>query len=78
MINNNYVIVSLTSWKKRIQNVHIILYSILSGTYIPDKIVINLSEDEFPLKETELPSELLLFKKYYIVKMQMKSYTQQV
>ena len=67
MINNNYVIVSLTSWKKRIQNVHIILYSILSGTYIPDKIVINLSEDEFPLKEKELPSELLLFKKYNIV-----------
>ena len=56
------IIVSLTSWKKRIQNVPMVIQSILTGTKPPDKIVLNLSTDEFLLKDKELPTYLLMLK----------------
>ena len=64
MFNNNLVIVTMTTWKLRINNVSTVVYSVLSGTHKPDKIILNLSIDEFPLKEDELPNSLLLLKKY--------------
>jgi hypothetical protein len=63
MVNNELVIISMTSWKKRINNVSRVVYSILKGSILPDKIICNLSIDEFPLKEKELPLDLLLFQK---------------
>ena len=45
----------MTSWKKRIDNVPFVIESILHNTIKPDLIVLNLSEEEFPLKEHEIP-----------------------
>ena len=45
-MKNNNIIVSLTTWHKRIYNVPIVIDSILSQTIRPDKIVINLAYDE--------------------------------
>ncbi len=53
------IVVSMTSWKKRINNVEPVVKSILNNTKIPYKIICNLSTDEFPMKEEELPPNLL-------------------
>ena len=52
------IIVSLTSWKKRIDNVPPVIESILHNTIKPTIIVLNLSEEEFPGKEKDLPSTI--------------------
>lgn len=44
------LIVTMTSWTKRIGNIPRVLDSILVQTLLPDKIVINLSEEEFENK----------------------------
>ena len=52
--------ISLTSWKARINTVSKTLYSLIKmcpGFHI----VLVLSKDEFPLKEKELPENLMLF-----------------
>ena len=51
-------IISLTSWKKRINTVSYTIYSLLKKCPGFD-IVLTLSEDEFPDKEKELPRDLL-------------------
>lgn len=51
-------IISLTTWKERIKNVIYTINSILKNTK-NFKIVLVLSEEEFPKKEKELPSDLL-------------------
>lgn len=53
------VIVSMTSWKKRIGNVPAVVRSILTNTMQPDKIVLNLSLEEFPGRENDLPEEVV-------------------
>lgn len=53
------IVVSLTSWKKRINNVCTVVKSIFNNKIKPDMVVLNLSTDEFPNKEAELPSDLL-------------------
>lgn len=53
------LIVSMTSWKKRIGNVADVVKCIFNGTVVPDRIVLNLSTDEFPEKTVELPKELV-------------------
>ena len=53
------IIVSFTSWKKRIDNCAHIVDLMLNQTLKPDKIILNLSTDEFPNKEEELPEELV-------------------
>lgn len=58
--NGEKAIISLTSWKARINTVGKTLYSLLKmcpGFHI----VLVLSEEEFPKKENELPEELMLF-----------------
>jgi hypothetical protein len=54
------IIVSLTSWKKRITNTPKVIFSLMNQTVKPDKIILNLSYDEFANKENDLPEELLL------------------
>lgn len=54
-----YVIASMTSWKKRIINVPKVIESIFSGEIVPNELIVNLSEEEFPNKESDLPKELL-------------------
>ena len=41
------LIVSLTTWKPRIGNIPAVLDSIYAQTLPPDKVVLNLSYDEF-------------------------------
>lgn len=53
-------VISLTSWKKRIDTVGLTLFSLLKqcpGFHI----VLVLSEEEFPKKEAELPASLMAF-----------------
>jgi hypothetical protein len=63
--NSQKIVVSMTSWKKRISNCERIVVDIESGTLVPDKIYLNLSVEEFPDKERELPEGLVnLVNKY--------------
>lgn len=58
--NNEKAIISLTSWKTRINTVSKTLFSLIKqcpGFHI----VLCLSEEEFPTKELELPEDLMLF-----------------
>ena len=52
------VIVSFTSWPKRINNVAKVIFSLLNQSVKPDSIELNLSIEEFPNKENDLPNEL--------------------
>lgn len=55
------LIVSLTSWNKRINNVVPVLKTIVGQTIQPNKIIVNLCTDDFPGMENDLPEELLDF-----------------
>jgi hypothetical protein len=65
-MNNKYqLIISLTTWKKRINDITLIenlTRLFLQKTSVKYKVVLVLSEEEFPNKEKELPYKLLLFK----------------
>jgi len=56
------IVVSLTSWKKRITNTSRVIFSLLNQTVKPNKIILNLSYDEFINKEQDLPEDLLLLR----------------
>lgn len=53
------IIVSFTSWKDRIENVPAVCNSILNQSLKADSIELNLSTDEFPNKENELPCDVI-------------------
>jgi hypothetical protein len=53
--NDLKIIVSLTSYGESLLDIHLTLYSLLSQTYKPSKIILNLSKDEFPEGEKKLP-----------------------
>ncbi|MBR1617323.1 hypothetical protein IJ670_04155 [bacterium] len=53
------VVVSLTTFPKRIDTVNIVIESLLNQTVLPDKIYLWLGEDEFLNKEKDLPQKLL-------------------
>lgn len=50
------LIVTMTSWKARIGNVPSVVRSIMANTVKPDRLYLNLSEEEF--KPGDLPAEL--------------------
>ena len=52
-------IVTLTSWKKRIQYVHNVIEQFATYPTMFDKIYLWLAEEEFPNKEKDLPETLL-------------------
>lgn len=54
------IIVSLTSWKNRINNISKVIFSILNQTIKPDLIELNLCKEEFFNKEKDLPNEVNL------------------
>ena len=60
MSKNKQIIISLTSWTKRIGNVKTVIDSLLHQTLQPDYIELNLSLDEFPNREKDLPEELVI------------------
>ena len=57
------IIVSLTSWPKRIFNVATVINSLLKQEIKPDLIELNLCIVEFPNKEKNLPNDLNLLLK---------------
>ncbi len=61
------VIVSLTSYPKRISEVKYTIYSLLNQKIKPDKLVLWLSKEEFPNRESDLPSELKEFLKHGLI-----------
>ncbi len=56
------IIVSLTSIPERMYDVHYTLYSLLNQQVKPDKVILWLSEDDFPNGEIDLPKEVLKLK----------------
>lgn len=60
MVNNKRIIISMTSWTKRIGNVSKVIISLLNQTVKADSIELNLSLEEFTNKEKDLPEDLLL------------------
>ena len=60
---NPQLIVSLTSFPKRIDTIKFNLYSLFNQSLKPDKIILWLSYEEFPNKEDDLPFDVLRFKK---------------
>lgn len=63
VINEN-VIVSLTSFPKRINDVWMVIDSMCRQTMRPSSICITLSVKEFPDREKNLPARLLQYQKY--------------
>jgi len=57
-LKNLKIIVSMTSWPKRINNVATVINSLLNQNIEPDLIELNLCIIEFPNKEKDLPKEL--------------------
>ena len=58
MYKGKRIVVSLTSWSKRIGKINVTLDSILKQTLLPDSIELNLSEEEFPNKENDFPVDI--------------------
>ena len=56
---NSDIIVSLTSYPGRMYDIHYSLYSLLTQTMKPKKVVLWLSEEEFPNKEADLGKNVL-------------------
>lgn len=51
------IVVTLTSWTKRIKNVKVVVESIMNNTVQPDRVYLNLSQTEF--QGIELPKDLV-------------------
>lgn len=61
MYKKERILVTMTSWHKRIDNVVPVLTTILNQTMLPDKIYLNLCIQDFPYMEEDLPKELIDF-----------------
>ena len=59
--NKALKIITLTSWKKRLCNIPKVLDSIYKQTIPCDKVVLNLSIEEFPEKEKNIPENVLKY-----------------
>lgn len=53
------IVVTMTSWTKRINNVKKVIDSVIENTIVPDRLYLNLSLEEFPNRENDLPKELV-------------------
>jgi hypothetical protein len=56
--NDERIIVTMTTWSKRIGNIPAVLTNILNNTMLPYKIVINLAEEEFKNKEKDFSNDV--------------------
>ena len=59
MFNNQKVVVTMTSWSKRIGNCVKVIQSVLDNTVKPDIVFMNLSLEEFPNRLNDLPKDLV-------------------
>ncbi|MDR2210659.1 MAG: glycosyltransferase family 2 protein [Spirochaetaceae bacterium] len=73
------LILSFTSFPARIGYVEYTLFSVLNQTIRPEKIILWLSEEEFPGKEADIPDSLKKYQPFnfeiQFVKKNLKSYT---
>lgn len=53
------IIVTMTSWVKRIANVKPVVESVMKNTIQPDRLYLNLSVEEFQNKELDIPKDLV-------------------
>lgn len=58
------LIVSLTSFPERIEEIKYVLFSLLDQRVLPEKIILWIAESQFPNKENDLPLVILDFRKY--------------
>lgn len=58
------LIVSLTSFPDRMNDIHYCIYSLLNQTLKPDMIILWLAEEQYPEKEKNLPDTLLNLTNY--------------
>jgi GT2 family glycosyltransferase len=58
------IIVSLTSFPERMYDIHYTLYSLLNQSFKPDKLILWLSEEEFPNRLEDVPIKVKNFQKY--------------
>ena len=63
--SNENLIVTLTSWKGRINLISKNLERLLNNTIKPKKLILNLAKEEFPRQNLELPQEILKLLKNY-------------
>ena len=61
---NPRIIVSLTSYPKRINTIKFTLFSLFNQSLKPDKIVLWLANENFPNRENDIPKDVLKFKKF--------------
>ena len=59
------IILTMTSWRKRINKCHRSIETLLRNTIKPYKLILNLSKEEFPKKEKQLPTTLLNLRTKY-------------
>ena len=57
--NAEDVTISFTSWRKRIRYASAVVKRMRAQNHRPNRIILTLSEDEFPQKEKELPNDLI-------------------
>lgn len=62
--DENSIIVSLTSFPERLDEIHYCIFSLLSQTLKPHKVILWLAESQFPNGEDDLPKTLLDFKEH--------------
>ena len=60
------VVVTMTSWKKRIGEVIKTIDSCNKQTRVPDKIYLNLSVEEFPGKNKDIPEAIVNYEKNHM------------
>lgn len=58
------LIVSLTTYPKRIEGIHYVIETLLTQTVKPDMVILWLAPSQFPNKEGDLPESLLCLRKY--------------
>lgn len=56
------IIISLTSFPKRMHDLHYCLYSLLTQNLKPNKLILWLAEEQFPNKEKDIPESVLKLK----------------
>lgn len=57
------VIVSLTSYKERLYDIHYAIYSLLCQTFKPDQVILWLGEADYPNGDHDLPQSLCRLKR---------------
>lgn len=63
-VRTERIIVSLTSYPKRMYDVHLCIYSLLTQTLKPDAVILWLSRKQFPEGEKNIPQRILDMKQW--------------